>query len=94
MNGRWTVSEEEKLTTQDALATAEMAASDWTPYNLATFMGTMRTGSQHKLQVNTAEGAKLCAENRSSVALGCLFAFTAMLCAHANFERGKPGPER
>lgn len=47
------MSEEEKLTTHEALATAEMAASDWTPYNLATFMGTMRTGSsQHKLQVS------------------------------------------
>eukprot|EP00752_Nemacystus_decipiens_P002669 g2497.t1 len=47
----WTVSEEERLTTREALATAEMAASDWTPYNLATFMGTMRSGSQHKLQI-------------------------------------------
>lgn len=46
---RWTLTEEERLTTQEALATAEEAASDWTPYNLATFMGTMR--SQHKLQV-------------------------------------------
>ncbi|CAN0299031.1 unnamed protein product, partial [Pylaiella littoralis] len=45
----WTLSEEERLTTQEALATAEEAASDWTPYSLATFMGTMR--SQHKLQI-------------------------------------------
>eukprot|EP00903_Cladosiphon_okamuranus_P016391 g15116.t1 len=48
----WTVSEEEKLTTQEALATAEMVASDWTPYNLATFVGSMRTGGhQHKVQI-------------------------------------------
>lgn len=47
---RWTVSEEEHLTTEKALATAEVAASNWTPYNLATFMGTMR--SQHQLQVH------------------------------------------
>ncbi|CAM9352816.1 unnamed protein product, partial [Ectocarpus fasciculatus] len=45
----WTVSEEEHLTTEKALATAEVAASNWTPYSLATFMGTMR--SQHQLQI-------------------------------------------
>ncbi|CAN0001415.1 unnamed protein product [Ectocarpus sp. 6 AP-2014] len=45
----WTVSEEERLNTEKALETAEVAASNWTPYNLATFMGTMR--SQHQLQV-------------------------------------------
>ncbi|CAN0113538.1 unnamed protein product [Ectocarpus sp. 4 AP-2014] len=45
----WTVSEEERLTTEKALETAEVAASNWTPYNLATFMGTMR--SQHQLQL-------------------------------------------
>ncbi|CAM9328290.1 unnamed protein product [Ectocarpus sp. 8 AP-2014] len=45
----WTVSEEERLTTEKALETAEVAASNWTPYNLATFMGTMR--SQHQLQI-------------------------------------------
>lgn len=56
---RWTVSEQEKLTTQEALATAEMAASDWTPHNLATFMGTMR--SQHKLQASAAEPSSVAA---------------------------------
>ena len=46
------MSEEERLTTEKALATtAEMAAADWTPYNLASFMGTLR--GQHKLQVGT-----------------------------------------
>ncbi|CBJ29436.1 hypothetical protein Esi_0146_0065 [Ectocarpus siliculosus] len=45
----WTVSEEERLNTEKALETAEVAASNWTPYNLATFMGTMR--SQHQLQI-------------------------------------------
>ncbi|CAM9876573.1 unnamed protein product [Ectocarpus sp. 12 AP-2014] len=45
----WTVSEEERLTTEKALETAEVAASNWTPYNLATFMGTLR--SQHQLQI-------------------------------------------
>ena len=45
------MSEEERLTTETALATAEMAAADWTPYNLASFMGTLR--GQHKLQVGT-----------------------------------------
>lgn len=58
MNGRWTVSEEERLTTQEALATAEIAASDWTPHNLASFMGTMRIGRQHKLQVITTTTAQ------------------------------------
>ncbi|CAM9116962.1 unnamed protein product, partial [Laminaria digitata] len=45
----WTISEEERLTTEEALAKAELIASEWTPYNLAAFMGTTR--SHHKLQV-------------------------------------------
>ncbi|CAM9150208.1 unnamed protein product [Ectocarpus sp. 8 AP-2014] len=45
----WTVSEEERLTTEKALETAEVVASNWTPYNLASFMGTMR--NQHQLQI-------------------------------------------
>ncbi|CAB1097802.1 unnamed protein product [Ectocarpus sp. CCAP 1310/34] len=54
----WTVSEEERLTTEKALETAEVAASNWTPYNLATFMGTMR--SQHQLQVGNMLLADRC----------------------------------
>lgn len=49
-HARWTVSEEERLTTEEALAKAELIASEWTPYNLATFMGTTR--NHHKLQAS------------------------------------------
>ena len=51
-HARWTVSEEERLTTEEALAKAELISSKWTPYNLATFLGTTR--NHHKLQVSHA----------------------------------------
>lgn len=60
---RWTISEEERLTTEEALAKAELIASEWTPYNLAAFMGTTR--SHHKLQVGDEPSAVLCYIPRS-----------------------------
>lgn len=47
---RWTVNEEERISTSEALATGDLVAAEWTPYKLADFMGTMR--DHRELQVS------------------------------------------